>query len=402
MEDSVKTGLRLQLALLKNFYLTTYKEKQIESYGLLTGFSGVILLQSLFFEATGNKTFKREINSNIDLLIKNIEFGTVNSPTFCDGLAGIGWLFDYLNEKEIIRIKTDEFFEDMDLALNAEAEKMIAESNYDLMHGYLGIGLYFLRRNKFLPVEKLIYSLENSCDKIENEIVWKRFDKFRLKKDIYDFGLAHGNASILYFLGKCYKKNILSAKCLSLIKGLINFYFANFQDIENSRSFFPTLKSVETYKKMDSSGYSRLGWCYGDLGILHTLLMVSFWLNDEDLKIKIISFLEKLTYRLEEKDTSIVDPYFCHGSAGVGYIYSHINQMTGKKIFQQASEYWINKTLIYLNQNNNIAYKKNDNEKSEHSKTDDLLNGIGGISLLLISDKYKNTDYSWNELFFLS
>lgn len=390
MKDTV---IRQQLADLENYYLHNYKEQPIESFGLMSGFSGIILLQSMFLELTRNEKFKKEVERNIKVLIKNIEKGAIGSTTFCTGLAGIGWLFEYLNQRKIVNTDMDAFAEDLDIILEKEADRMIKESDYDIMHGYLGLGMYFLKRKKNRIIEKMIRTLKSSSENIREEIAWKRLDGHMFHKYIYDFGLAHGNASILYFLTKCLNFGILPDVCRSMQKGSINFFIENIQNVDSTVSFFPSVKSADTYKVITEASSSRLAWCYGDLGILHSLLLSS----DSDLIKTIIPLLEQSTHRKEVQKTLIEDPFFCHGSAGVAYLYLNIYKITKKEIFLGAAEYWTSETIRLLS-----AEENNQKVKTNKGMRDNLLTGKGGLALLFLSCHYKNFDNRVNEMFFLT
>jgi lantibiotic modifying enzyme len=404
MRISLRQKIQERLSLIENYYLSGYeKDLGPDSMGLLSGLAGIILLQSLFLQQSKNKKFKKEVDKNLNLLIETIEKQENPASGFCDGLSGIGWLFMYLNEKKIIQIDINDFLKEMDEVLEDELDAMIETKNFDLLHGALGVGLYFLKRKKYQVVEKIVLALDASCDVIGNEIVWKRFDYTRHKKFIYDFGLAHGNIGVLYFLGKCYQNKVLSEIVHKLLEGGINFYVANIQDTGLYGSYFPYEKLVDDYKNPSSGSHSRLGWCYGDPAVLRVLVFISSCIEDEyhqqmftDLSIRSATERKKIR-------SGIVDACFCHGLSGVLYQCINLYKKTQNEVLLQLMEYWISKLIILGDKSKTkFGYLFYNGVKGWEMPPPNLLNGLGGISLALLSFEYDDLDHSWNEIFFLS
>lgn len=366
------------------------------------GRSGTILLQSLFLQVTSNNKFKTEIESNIEFLVNKLESSYEVLTTFCTGLAGIGWLFTYLNEKGIIDIALDEYLEELDETIEEKLKEMLSEQDFDILHGANGLGLYLLKRKRTDLVERIILALDAAAANIGNETVWQRFDRHKLQEYIYDFGLAHGNASILYFLAKCYKAGVLPDTCKRLIRGGLHFFTNNIQDFEKVGSFYPGSKLVKEYKTNTQPYFCRLAWCYGDLGILHSLLQVSKWINDNAMELKIIDMLETVATRRADKQTHVRDAGFCHGASGVGYLFLNLYNTTGNKIFQDTAEFWVERTL-------QLAYHKTGVHgylfhMGEHGweRMSDMLTGLAGVGAFYVQYLYKELNNDWAECFFLS
>jgi lantibiotic modifying enzyme len=404
MKHSLRDKVERRLFAIEKYYLSEYKnDLQTDGMGLLSGLSGVILLQSLFFQHTKNDKFKIEIDNNLDFLIETIEKEEYTTTTFCDGLAGIGWLFHYLHAKQIIDVNIDEFLGEMDEVLESELAQMLNQNNFDLLHGAIGLGLYFLKRGHHQPVEKIISALNRNCDFIGNQIAWRRFDHVERHTYTYNFGLPHGNIGILYFLGKCYQCKILPGVAFKLIHGGVNFYLANIQDQKKYGSFFPYDKLVDDYEFNKVGSYTRLGWCYGDPGVLHTLLLISDWIDDCNLKEKFMKLSILSTNRKSKTQSGIVDACFCHGLSGIVYQYRNMYKMTKNEAFAESSDYWIHKLVsssTKLDDEPNYLYYNG--ARGWENPPPNLLIGLGGVSLALMSFIYTDMDNSWNEVFFLS
>jgi len=349
-----------------------------------------------------NLDTKNFLEQKVHSLISFIEAESSLSASYCDGLAGVGWLLLYLQEKSLINLAADDFFADLDVFLVDSLDQYLAERNHDLLHGALGVGLYFLKRNNHSQVEKIIDYLYINCDKSDLEIKWASWDK-NSEQHVYNFGLAHGHAGILYFLGKCCKGKIGVRVCKIMINGIINFYFNNRHDDAQSSAIFPSIVKVGDYKRlMGNKGHSRLAWCYGDLGVLHTIYLLSDWLDDKELNSCVLNLLVQVSYRRDKNTVLIDDAQFCHGSSGAAIIFHNLFRLTANTSFREASSYWINETLSMKNEKDNsiLGYRFNMG-KFGYMPNTDLLCGIGGVLISYLF--YKDMDiHNWNECVFLA
>jgi lantibiotic modifying enzyme len=390
--------------LLSNFFLTIDEPGNYKnSFSLLSGGSGLVLVQSLLFKHTGDIRYKEKVETNIDFIVKEAEASDSLSPTYCYGMAGFGWLLLYLNENQILEIDPDEFLVDIDEMLSNYLDFFLNEENFDLLHGALGIGLYYLKRGEIKKVELIIRKLFNSSEKLLDEIKWQRYEKYSNIRD-YDFGLSHGQAGIIYFLTKCIKNNILSELCKEMIYGSINFYWNNIQDSNTVGSFFPSSIICEDYKNANRVKYpSRLAWCYGDLGILHTFFLFANYVEDKVLLDKVEDMLIEVSKRTETRETGLEDAQFCHGSSGVGYIYLNLYHITNNIVFKRAADFWM-KEVLMMGENDEkgiIGYLFHDRNMGWVPKTG-VLSGISGILLFLASYIDPGIKSNWNECLFLS
>ena len=372
------------------------------SCSLMGGKAGSILIQSLFFQVTGDANIKSALDSNLEQLIDYMESSNNISYTFCGGLAGIGWLFQYLSKNSIINIDTDIFLEDLDVLLEIKLNNFIQTKNFDILHGAMGLGVYFLARDKWPVVEKLLDAITTASTQLEDEIMWEKYDDYNYKDFVYDFGLAHGNAAIAWFLGKCFCCNIRPQECRRQLTGLFHFFLANVQNPDKEGSFFPSFRFVKEYKRVVSLQSSRLAWCYGDLGILHTLFRAARWINDPIHEQLFLSMLEKVAAR-RLGSSMVQDAGFCHGASGVGYIFLSLYRLTQNNIFLEASSYWLDITLsMGERQDGILGYQYYLGKNVGWVPSDELLMGLGGTAAFFLNYHYDMKDTAWDECFFLS
>lgn len=392
-----------QLKDLSQFLLTDYKqEKDYLLFGLMGGRAGITLAQSILYLNTRNNDFLIEIEGNCDSIIQDLNDSNEISVGYANGIAGIGWLFLTLKEWNIIEYEIDDIVDELDVVLEKSLTDFLHESKYDILHEALGLGVYFLKRGKYEPTVEIIQKLEESGIREGSEIKWSRFDKYISKLDVYDFGLAHGMSGILYFLGKCYFKDIERERCKALIDGIISFYFNNIQDPLVIGSYFPDAIPVHRYQLKNNNGSkSRVGWCYGDLGITHTIFLISKWTGDIELYNQALIMLKEIAKRRGFDATLLSEAGLCHGSSGNGTIFLSLFRKTNYPEFLDAAEYYLNITLEYGSKYGSTIDSFTDSVNRVGSlQTICLLTGITGPALFF-STYLGNLNTNWEESLFL-
>lgn len=392
-----------QLGCLIDFFLTDYKrEKDCSLLGLMTGRAGVIVTQAALYKFTGNGAFLKEIESNLEYIFDELNASDHISPTYANGIAGIGCMLLILKDQSIISYELNEILLEIDDVLSKSLQMFIVNQEYDILHESLGIGLYLIKRKIYKPIGRIIEMLELSANQVNEEVKWKRYDKYNSKTHLYDFGLAHGNAGILYFLGKCWYNDIERERCKILIDSLISFYFNNIQYVPEVGSYFPNCISVDEYVAGKNLPHkSRTAWCYGDLGIVHTIHMVANWIADESLMKISLNMLKNIASRRGNKNTLISDLGICHGSSGNGIIFLNLFRRTKCEEFKQATEYYVNLTLEFGKSCESVidSYVRNISETGG-LQTIAIITGMAGPALLF-SSFLKEDNTSWEEVFFL-
>ena len=76
----------------------------------------------------------------------NIFLRKTHVHTFCDGISGIFYLFNFLREHDFIDMDVSESESMVDNYLITQMRKDMQQRYYDFMHGALGVGLYFLKK----------------------------------------------------------------------------------------------------------------------------------------------------------------------------------------------------------------------------------------------------------------
>ncbi|MGN8056104.1 lanthionine synthetase LanC family protein [Pedobacter sp. 22163] len=370
---------------------------------LHTGSAGVLLYAILYNEILDDSFFD-ELPLGIINQIMDIVSGRDGvSPSFCEGLSGIGWLLIFLKEIDYVDFDTDDFLADTDLYLNSFLDVFIQESKWDTLYGYIGIGFYFLKRMNRQSLEKIVFALNRTIVTQSTGMAWERFEPY-FSKNIIDMGLAHGNSGIIVFLSECYKNGILRDTCRKLISNVLNFYLSQRQDFYNIGSFWKDfIPAHDGYRENDEPKFSKLAWCYGDLTILNALHQAAVTLSDHQNSNLLKAMAIETSKRRDFDDSLVKDAFCCHGSSGIMLLFQELYERTGEIAFQESAEYWLSVTLSAFGKQEKQLMALKD-PFSEYKF--ELLEGISGIGCALLNRTQRKTIrntgvQSWKEAFFL-
>lgn len=386
--------VREEVVRLGKYYLK--KEDRFDHIGLYSGDAGVILVLAQYYLYTGDERYLDKMYVCLDDLQHLIGSGNKIMTSFCDGLAGFGWLICYLQQKGLINID-EEYFEEMDKTLNYNIETLHMNHYIDQMHGLISIGRYFLKRKQPIGIEYILNVLAETAEYDNNEIKWMT-TSMPTKPPKYDFGLAHGMAGILYFLGKCHSQGIKVDLCQKLGDGIMAFYQHNEQDYDLTGTFFPFSIEQTEYARNTYNHSCRLAWCYGDIGVLYSIYLYALSTDNKSLQISILPKLILITQNKDCKNAWVHDGQFCHGAAGLVHMYNHLYILTHIPAFKRASQYWL-KVLLTMGHDattkTGYTFLLNNKERI-WGNSDNLLEGLSGVALVLLSVlDYANID--WDE-----
>lgn len=395
MKDLVKRKVDHIHDIVMNKYLS---DKNNTSVGLYSGCFGALLFLYYYSKYYGNDKSLCLLDICTDKMLNYIAGGNC-TYTFCDGFAGVLYLFEHLKENDLLDVDIDDRPLVEGFLINS-IKKDFNNGLYDFMHGGLGPAFYMLKKSNYVIVKKVINLLYDIAEKYSFVKVFKW--KYLLEEGNihkYNISLSHGMSSIIIFIIRVMRSypDIEKEKCEEMLYGAINYIKSQEIDVNKYGSFFP-YQSIKNSSELQSG--SRLAWCYGDLGVAYSLWLAGNTLNDQALIDKALRILLYSTKRLTVNETQIVDSCICHGSSGVVMIFRHLYLKTGILEFYRAMNYWIEQTLGFATFPNGLSgfmtYSLN-NYSCDYS----LLTGISGVGLVFLS-YLENDNQPWDELFLLS
>ncbi len=365
--------------------------------GLLTGRMGIVLFlyyYSLYAKQEESRDIAFELIGGI---FDQIETSEV-PHTFCEGLAGIGWGLNHLMRQGFIEADIDDLFAELDQFSAEVLERHIQDSNFDYLQGAVGIGLYLLERHPRQPamdsLQTLLDSLEQKAVRGPNNTVhWQTLIDPSDGTMGCNFSLSHGMSGIVNLLTRMAGIDRFRPRATPLIDGACAYLLERQFGDPGLNSLFPSITSPK-----DSPSYSRLAWCYGDLGVALGFSHAGEATNNnlwQKTAREIFLHSEK---RREQRQTGVQDACVCHGSAGNAHIFNRAFQRLGDASMREAAVYWLNESLDHAKYPDGYAgYKMRHPEiKGGWQPEANLLEGIAGLGLVFIS-AISNIEPAWDQ-----
>ena len=373
--------------------------KKEDSYGLYSGEFGVLLFLFYYSRYSKNKNHYLKTENYAESLFNRF-FNETTLHTFCGGISGVLYLFEFLRENDFIDIDVSASQSLLDHYLISRMRLDIRQEYYDFMHGALGVGLYFLKKgSNHESIKSLIDFLYQIAEKdADNQIFkWKSIINPEKNSIGYNLSLSHGIASIIIFLSRAVDSGIKDEIVMEMLTGAVNYELSQQRNFSQFGFHFPNYIISDS---QDTVSKSRLAWCYGDLGIGIALWQAGKVIDNANWKEKGLEVLLQSVQRQKSEYSSVIDAGICHGSAGLAMIFRRMYLETGRNEFKDAVNHWLYYTLHMARFEDGLAGYKTF-IKDEWICDYSLLNGISGIGLVLLT--YLEDDkQTWDEIFLIS
>jgi lantibiotic modifying enzyme len=403
MDDKEKSSAILaQISIILDDFIKTNEDK-----GLLTGTCGAALFYAYYYRLSRQEEYLAKMYAVIEDILNTL--GSEQLPySHCSGLSGIGWCLQHLVKNRFIeQEETEDIFEEVDDVLAGLMEDQLKTGRYDFLHEALGVGLYFVERLRHpkarLHLEYLVSVLEESMSVLPSGISWQ--DNFTNKRSAttqpaFNLGLAHGVPAILSVLALIYEGGIARNKILPMLEKGVNWLLASKNQVnETCKSLYPVIVNGDNSPIGEKQ--SRLGWCYGDLGIGIMLINVGRILNNEQYQQEAYAIFEHTSKYRNRENGDIYDACLCHGTMGVSHIFRRAFLATGDPALLQATQLWLHETIQMATWEDGLAGFKYRTPTS-YENNYDLLEGITGIGLGLITALDATVDPGWDRCLLLS
>lgn len=381
--------------------IACYNEKIIAfpheelSDGLVQGKLGLIVYLLMMYEQKKEEVYVEKITAILSLVFKSLENPQENSllsdSSFAEGVSGLGWVMQLLIEKEIL----DEEYEAQIIILNEiafeYAQKNIVKNNFDFLNGSIGV-LKFLEKSKnkilFNQLVDTLYDLA-----LNSENLFKTASSDPYISDM-NFGFPHGYLSIIKILlnaqlsfGTQSKYQFIIDKCIAKIMSHI--------DEDHKIDGIHIYKPHKIYYKNEeliAHQNNRLAWCNSDVSWIYLLSKIDYQNKESKYKTFINTVGDNVVKRKKMNVTGIENYHFCHGSSGVAQLFSELYKITEDEKYKEAHQYWVAKTLAYL---------EDDLSKEITVKDMSLYYGKLG-ALLMLCDHQGIFPQDWKEVFLIN
>ncbi|GAB4034276.1 lanthionine synthetase C family protein [Spirosoma gilvum] len=401
---SSETTTSVEQALLNRIYQHIASQPVDNNSSLMGGQMGYALFESYYQHYTQQFDEQSRVWDRVVTSLNAIQQGN-QLPTFAAGIAGVAWAFLHLCNNNLLEaddIDVNDIVADLDEPLLQLSLERLAQGDYDYLHGGLSAGLYYLERRPSQAVahhiDAIVEKLSATAIQLPNgDITWPYYDIMRQKLSPsieYNPSLSHGTASIVAMLSLFYARGYSRRRCSELIQGNLQWMWNNRN--RSGQSVFPTTIGAN---REDSE--SRMGWCYGDLGIAHTFWLAGQKLNNKRWQAIAEQTLRQAAPRRSIADTKIADAGICHGSAGATYIFRRIAQQLHHPLLNETADYWMQRTIDYaLPESDEAVYTSYFAPTNTHESNLDILDGETSVGLVLLAELGAPT--TWDRFLLLS
>lgn len=362
--------------------------------GLMSGTAGISLFLFIYSKYKGSEHFYNIACQILEKTIDNINLCTGHS--LCSGISGICWAIEFLCKNEYIDKQNRKINQELNSYLKNKAIKSAEEGDFDFLHGSIGSAIYLLesKDSDISFHENILKSLTQYMHDSYEGGYWMYYWADMKKDRRINISISHGMSSTCIYLIQLLNKIGSKEEGKYLLEKSINYIIAQ-EYKENRLSAFPTF--CKQYDNKNQIRNSRLGWCYGDLGIGLLFWNYYKYLDSKYFRDKSIDLFLKIGKRKDLDMNSVHDAGLCHGTSGIGLIYHKMYLNTNINEFKKISEYWLNETINYsFSKKGQSAYPSNN---PEHSLS--LLDGIAGIGLYLLT-QVDNQYLGWEKMLFIN
>lgn len=402
---SVNTAERLQIDNSLN-HITSTLEKALQKLKFPVPFLMGDMIGACLYFFYHYKTFKTNsslaIANNLLDRILNHKYSIKSKPTYCSGIAGINWFVQHLAQNGFVDVE-DQTFEDTDAILESFVSESLNQGNYDFLHGALGVFYSVLNKKEAQAYYPFLSRTVGCLDQIKTEcdgsLYWTLYDGLtsKVEKNKANFGLSHGMPAIIALLAKYHQINP-QALTYDLIKGGCSFILTKKNPAGMYNSIYPY--SIDLKKPEYVS--SRLGWCYGDLGVAISFLHAYNATHEQQYKEEAVQIINHSVSRRDFQSNDIKDAALCHGTAGIAQIFRKFYHVTGNVELKNTSDFWIDQTLELIKPQPGLATGKTKwDTKIGYVENYGLLEGLSGVGLALLSAV--SADHQpWDEVLLIS
>lgn len=378
----MKTRIEHKIHAIADVLFRDMKDGKLdnEGVGLLAGQTGIIIFCKHYLQVFPNSEKEEILEGFLETYFDKLT-SEIGLFTYCGGLTGALEGLKYLNRERLLEIDYSDVEKNYRELLQTFAINSILNGNYDYLHGGLGIVKYYCDDAEF--VNRALEALEQTAEKGDRIYKWK--SSLGLDRGVgYNICLSHGMSSIVSVLSLLESEGIDRERRDRIIRNTCNYILSQEIDHVKYGAFFPN-QSLEN-NPGDDNYYSRLAWCYGDLGVATSLWQAGKALHNREWQEKALEVLRFSTSRRDIRSAGVIDAGLCHGAASVCMMFHYAYRQTGENLFEEVRDYWFDVTLNMGSRKEGLAgYSAwGENEKG-WVKEYDLLEGIAGIGLLLLS-----------------
>lgn len=324
-----------------------------------------------------------------------------HKTSLCSGLAGLVWLLLYLDREDMLTVEDGLVSDELIEALCNESILQLEAGQYDYMHKGLGMALallcsekYALRYTRYF--ERVLDALAKTAKVSPEGIYWTYPLDLERSKEV-SLGLSHGVPHIIAILSKISRLNIRVEQCHALIHRTAAYLLAHKNNSPKACMYPSMVKLDET----DQSFYSRLAWCYGDMGIAAAFIHAGKATQHQPYLDEADAIISFCAHRKDDSLAGVQDAGFCHGAIGIAHIFYRFYHYSKDPLLKEQAIYWFRKTIDMIQEApGTVAVSMVEGKELMWNSDPDLLQGIASLSLCLLSS-IAPVKPGWDEILLL-
>lgn len=368
---------------------------QLTTFGYTKGLLGQVLFWSYYAHFADDKDAQKRAQT---LLVESIHRVTqpYTGHSFTKELAEFGIFLEYASANGLVELNTNALLTGPDQLLATAMTDALDRRDFDPYTGALGPGYYFLSRaasqeSARQAIDQLVLGLHRIA--VMDEVGHLYWPSQLFDDDRVYLGLSHGSAAILLFLCRAIELGIQVDLASSMVRRSVGYLLVQQQNYQQVGSFFPDIVH-------EKPAQSRLGLCYGDLGIAYSLLRAGQVLNDHLIEEEGLTIFCFSATRRSPAESGIRDAGILYGASGTALLFDKAYELTGQPELDEAARHWYEQIPDFATHNNATAgYQGVFNQHFPHTNIG-FMEGIAGIGATLMKSAERD-NYSFNELIWL-
>ena len=295
--------------------------------------------------------------------------------------------------------------DEIDAAILAGLAGPPGRTEFDLMSGLVGLGLFALERAPSQvargSLERLVVWLDACAERTAYGISWRSMPPLphalagaEFPDGCHYTGVAHGTAGVVGLLAGLLRERVLPETTGPLLEGAVDWVLGN--ELPGNLALFPY--QVDTDNRRPPS---RSGWCTGGLGISVMLWRAGQAAGDPTWQSRAVA-LARAAARRPLAETGVRDACLCHGASGLGQLYARWFNATGEEFFRDEAVRWFRRAMDYHRPGEGVAgYLAMNGARSREEVAPRLLFGAAGVGLALLSATTA-IEPAWDRVFLMS
>lgn len=250
---------------------------------LSSGTAGLALFFAYLAQTHGDNDANQQAIHFLEQAMEGVATAPMG-PALHGGFTGVSWTVAHLTER-LFAPADDDPNATFDDFLCTYVQRTPWPSDYDLIGGLVGIGVYALER---LPnpsaaegLTHIIARLDELAEHNSQGITWRTppallpaWQRHHCPNGYYNLGLAHGVPGIIAFLGCAYRAGIATDQIRRLLTGAVTWLLAQ-QIMTADGPRFSSWVAPDYTPQV-----ARHAWCYGEPGIAAALVSAAHCLQE--------------------------------------------------------------------------------------------------------------------------